>query len=1026
MSLPTLFEICIPRQDVTDGTFAESDFAADLAAVLRGDASEDYRDPVKFFAQTYPTEGLKALLMSICSRLSGGSESVAAIFRLDTQYGGGKTHTLIALNHAANGMKGVANVGEFIDPAKLPKGKVRVAAFDGENADPTNGRALGDGIRAFTPWGELAYALAGKAGYEIVRKSDENGGAPGAGTIKELFGGEPTLILLDELSIYLRKLRPSDRDRSGGQLTAFLTSLFKAVESSPNAAVVYTLAIGKDGKATDAYSQENQFISEAMEEAESVSARKATLLDPTEEDETVKVLQRRLFRQVDEAKASEVVEAYRQLWHHNKPLLPNVGAEDRRAETFLAGFPFHPELLETLRNKTSTLANFQRVRGMLRLLGRSIGRVWELRPDETYAIQLHHLDPVYEPIRQEIVTRLGQRQLVPALRSDVAAASGEQPALAQQIDTSAYTGLLPYASYVARTILFHTMAFNDPLKGASKEQIRYSVLAPERDISFIDDAITRFVQQSAYLDDRPNVPLRFQAEANLTQIIRRQEDQVDLTEVRNHLNDRIRDIFSGAKVFNPIPFAGGPYEVPDDAGDGKPSLVLIGYDAAEVSASKLQIPDLVDRIARHHGSGNDLRVNRNNLIFLLADAERKGEMKRAMTRHLALKDLLRPERLNELADHQREKMRELARRSEQELALAIQQCYRHVLYPSKNRVDGAPCDLAHAAIEVHTASQTPGDGQKSIIQVLRECKKLRLPEDDADSPSYIRDRTPLRKGSITTTALRAEFRRDPVLPILIGDETFLRGIRQGIEAGEYVYQSGELIWAKGQPFAVIKIDENSVVYTAAYAKDNAIWPRPAPPPKPPADPADPGKPGYTTTDSTNLGDHTNLSDDPDHLVSNDSPDTKTATPPPSGITAEGPLKEALASLWEQARTRKLGMIGALILKLYDPTDAFRVMAMVGSLPKTTKAAHIAGGYETADGGTLEINFDGPVNDAQPLKEFLEPQLRAAKEKDLEVILTVTFTDGLDLSGTEPEKLTERLGKFGSSAAFVSASAKEHA
>lgn len=399
-------------------------------------------------------------------------------------------------------------------------------------------------------------------------------------------------------------------------------------------------------------------------------------------------------------------------------------------------------------------------------------------------------------------------------------------------------------------------------------------------------------------------------------------------------------------------------------------------------------------------------------------------MKRAMTRHLALQDLLRPERLNELADHQREKMRELARRSEQELALAIQQCYRHVLYPSKNRVEGAPCDLAHAAIEVHTASQTPGEGQKSIIQVLRECKKLRLPEDDADSPSYIRDRTPLRKGKITTMTLRAEFRRDPVLPILIGDETFLRGIRQGIEAGEYVYQSGDLIWAKGQPFAVIKIDENSVVYTATYASDNAIWPRPAPPHKPPADP---GKPGYTITDSTDLGDHTNLLDDPNHLVPEKRPDTKTATLPPSSeITAEGPLKEALANLWEQARTRKLGTVGVLILKLYDPTDAFRVMAMVGSLPKATKAVHIAGGYETADGGTLEISFDGPVSDAQPLKDFLEPQLRAAKEKDLEVILTVTFTDGLDLSGTEPEQLTERLGKFGSSAAFVSASAKEHA
>ena len=201
----------------------------------------------------------------------GSPEQVASIFRMDTQYGGGKTHGLIAAVHAINGMVGVPNVAEFIDLALLPTGKVRIAAFDGENADPLNGRPLEPGLRAYTPWGEIAYALAGRDGDERVRRSDEAGGAPGAETIKELFGGEPTLILMDELSVYLRKLKVRERDAAGGQLTAFLTALFKAIESTPNAAVVYTLAIGKSGKATDAYSDENQFIADKMEEAESVS-----------------------------------------------------------------------------------------------------------------------------------------------------------------------------------------------------------------------------------------------------------------------------------------------------------------------------------------------------------------------------------------------------------------------------------------------------------------------------------------------------------------------------------------------------------------------------------------------------------------------------------------------------------------------------------------------------------------------------------------------------------------------------------
>jgi len=103
-------------------------------------------------------------------------------------------------------MTGVTNVSEFIDPDILPKGTIRIAAFDGENADPANGRPLGGGIRAYTPWGEIAYALAGVDGYQRIKKSDEECIAPGADTIKELFGNEPTLILIDELSVYLRKL----------------------------------------------------------------------------------------------------------------------------------------------------------------------------------------------------------------------------------------------------------------------------------------------------------------------------------------------------------------------------------------------------------------------------------------------------------------------------------------------------------------------------------------------------------------------------------------------------------------------------------------------------------------------------------------------------------------------------------------------------------------------------------------------------------------------------------------------------
>ena len=1004
MTVPTIYETCRPRTDVLQGNVADADFAADLAQVIVGKGNEEYLDPARFFANTYPTRGLKNLLANVCRRLSGAGGEVAAIFRLDTSYGGGKTHGLIALTHAARGMNDVPNVPEFVEPSLLPEGPVRIAAFDGENADPANGRAMGDGVLAHTPWGEIAYALAGKDGYVRVRNSDESRIAPGAETLRELFGGEPTLILLDELSVYLRKV--SNLEGARDQLTAFLTSLFKAVEGAPNAALIYTLAIGKDGRATDAYNEENQFIADNMAEAESVSARKATLLNPTEEDETVQVLRRRLFESIDETRAGPVVEAYRELWVAHRDSLVGDAARSETAEIFRSSYPLHPEVLETLTGKTATLGNFQRVRGMLRLLARSIAHLWEEQPRDATAIHLHHIDPGHGPIRQEVVTRLGQTAYVPAITNDISAEGSAKKALAQEIDAEHHGGLPPYAVYAARTIFLHTLAFNDPLKGLSPEQLRYSLLGPAMDITFIEEARKKFIAESAYLDDRPGAPMRFLAEANLRQVIRREEQHVDAGEARAELNDRIRQIFSG-KTFDTVSFPGGPFDVPDEVGDDRPKLVVLAYDGVTVGGSVESVPELIERIYSRKGSeGSALRALRNNLVFAVADEDRKDEMRRKVYHRLALRELKKPERLIDLAEHQQAKVRELESRSEQELAIAIQQCYRHIFYPSRNRVGVSSVDLAHSAIDVHSASDQPGAGQQQIVRALRDLRKLRLSEDEPDSPAYVRDRTPLKKGQITTLALRGEFRRDPALPILIGDDIFIRGVRRGIEQGEYIYQCGDLLFGPGDPSASILIDEQSVLFTLVYAKNAGIWPR-----------AKPGEPAQEEKE-----------DKPTSGAAGGGPRVGTGTleTPPGSFTAEGVLKEALVQLWEQARAKEVKAIGALTIRMFEAGDAFRLLGAVGAVSGAEKIVTITGGYETREGGSFELDFRGPVPDAQPVKEFLEPQLRDAKSKDLAAGFQLTFAEGLSMHGDAAEKLTERLSRFASGAAYVSATAEEKA
>ena len=1020
MNLPTVFENCEPREDVLKGTLAEADFAADLAKVIRGIASDDYQKPERFFANTYPTQGLKNLLRNVMARLSGDSSAAAAIFRLDTSYGGGKTHGLIALTNAAHGMKGVANISEFVDPKFVPTGKIRIAAFDGENADPANGRNMGEGVLAHTPWGELAYSLAGKAGYDRVRKSDESHTAPGAETLAELFGGKPSLILLDELSVYLRKARQLHGTAAGEQLSAFLTSLFKAVESNPRVSLVYTLAIGKEGKASDAYSSENQFIADKMAEAESISARKATLLNPTEDHETVHVLLRRLFAKIDATKAAPVIDAYRSLWLANKDVLARDANHPETSEAFRASYPFHPEVLETLTTKTATLANFQRVRGMLRLLARTIAQLWQTRPAGATAIHLHHVDLAFEPIRQEIFTKLGRTEFIPAVNHDIA--GGAKKPLAVELDEKHYAGLAPYTTYTARTVFIHSLAFNDQLKGLSAERLRFSTVGPAYDLSFIDAAWKRFRDESAYLDDRPGVPLRFLAEANLTQVIRREETNVDSAQARADLNDRIKTIFGGTtgSVFEMVPFPAAPGEVDDDLGNGRPRLAVMAYDGVSVGATVDAVPELITRIFERKGTdGVGLRSLRNHLVFVVADETRTDEMRKKTVRRLALAELIKPGRIDELADHQQRKVRELEQKSEMEVATAIQQCYRHVFYPSRQRLPGSPVDMAHAAVDIHTASEKPGSGQQQIVRTLRESanQKLRLSEDPPESPGYIRDRTPLKKGQISTAALRDEFRKDPALSIHAHDSVLIRAITQGIQQGDYVYRRGELLCGPGDPMASIIIDEQSFVFTMQFAKEKGIWPRPAPTPTTPTTGGETGGTVYPPgTTGGGLTAHEGGPPAP----------TPPPPPPPGAITAEGVLKAALTELWEKARKAKFAQVQVLSVRLFDATDAFRMLGSVNAEKGCAKKVKLSGGYVTQEGGEMQLEFTGAPGDAMPVKDFLVPQLNAARERDVQATFILTFNPGLPLAGDAAEKLSERLAKFASGAAYVSATAEASA
>ena len=214
----------------------------------------------------------------------------------------------------------------------------------------------------------------------------------------------------------------------------------------------------------------------------------------------------------------------------------------------------------------------------------------------------------------------------------------------------------------------------------------------------------------------------------------REEQHVDPAEARAQLNDRIRGIFDG-KTFETVPFPGGPFDVPDEVGDARPKLVVFAYDGLAVGETVDEVPELVERVyANKAADGSALRALRNHLVFVAADEHAGDGMRRRMRSRLALQRLKAPDRLVDLAGHQQEKIRDLEARSQQELAIAIQQCYRHVFYPSRNRIGKRGLDLAHTAIHIPSASNQPGAGQQQVARALRDLKKLRLPEDQPDPP----------------------------------------------------------------------------------------------------------------------------------------------------------------------------------------------------------------------------------------------------------------------------------------------------
>ena len=361
-------EHCILRDDVRQGTLELAEFAADLYAVRTGAASNVYRIPTRFFDRTYPTHNLKTLARDVLQRLAG--QGGTPVITLQVAYGGGKTHALIALLHLAERgaefqtHKTVQEFVAFSGLGTLPQARVAILPFD--KFDVKNGLSVispdGSQRQVKTPWGALAYQLAGDDGLAIVAAHEADYINPAEQTLVDLLKmpqreNRATLILLDEALMYTRAAVNDDPKRFG-ILQDFFQALTQAVEKVSTAAIVASLIthdiVGEDPTGV-----------RVLNMLEGVFRRLEENVEPVSREDISELLRRRLFEHVAPEETRRAVVDTLLAARQKLPLR----AADKHQEAFnalLRSYPFHPDLIEVFYQKWTQLGKFQGTRGMFR------------------------------------------------------------------------------------------------------------------------------------------------------------------------------------------------------------------------------------------------------------------------------------------------------------------------------------------------------------------------------------------------------------------------------------------------------------------------------------------------------------------------------------------------------------------------------------------------------------------------------------------------------------------------------------
>ncbi|HHV54946.1 MAG TPA: ATP-binding protein [Firmicutes bacterium] len=981
--MKTVFEMCLPRPEVLSGELHEASFAARLGDVVRGTADPVYADPAAFFSRTHPTEGLRTLLTEALGRVWGTNPMAAPVLRMETGFGGGKTHSLIALYHAASGRVPAEVLAPYVGGnAGAPREGARVAVVVGDDLNPVDGIRHPDGTVTYTPWGEIAYQLGGRAAYEQVRGSDE-ARVPGAIPWREIIGEGPVVILLDELAPYLRTLRTwRGRETLAGHLAPFLKTLLEAVAASPRAVCVLTLA-----EASDAFGEETeelgQVLTQLIAELKAISGRIERILTPTSgEEEIARILARQLFERVDTSGVPEIAAAYRAYFEEAQRQgaeLPASALTPDYLQFLERSYPFHPELLVTLNRKVSTIPNFQRTRGALRLLARAIRRLWEIRPADAWLIHPHHLDLSWDPIVEDLTSRLDRPRYKEVVHADIASPVAEHPGFASEIDRVwQASGRRPFAKRAATAIFLHSLT-RGPAIGARTEEVNLACLAPGDDPALLSQALKELERRCWYLEYEGE-RWRFLTEPSLNKMVVDEMQYVGVTRGKQVLDERLRAIWQSG-VFDVRRFPAEPAEIPDDA--GKPKLAIVHYDAAAAREDEEAPPPLVRRLFQEKGTVGEPRTFQNNVLFLVCDEAQKEDMITRAREAEAVRRLAdNSERQRLLTPEQRKRLQERKDESELQLRVAIHRAYRFLYYPSADAPRPA-VGLAREALPAQDQGEVNRDQSRVILDVLRRLEKVYTGDDRPIAPELIK-RWAWTHGAreMPVAEVMRAFAMRRGLRVLLDPRPLREGILQGVRRGLWVYYDPAEGRGYGDesPTPLVRLDGDAVLLEPELARERGI-------------PIAGAKPQE---------EHEERCPVCVELASRCRCQAPPPPPPKEALEASGTAQQALQGILDRMHDRNVAALAVLQLAVDgDGSEGVRELRSLGlAVPQLGPGQFRVEVSATGEleGGSIRLEFRGPWERYKDLKDAVVSVLERASAAQVRARLDWRARDPLTPEG----------------------------